>query len=317
MLAATRWSSESKHIGALSAYVNLVEDTFARHEDKIVGLIKEHNVKRAFFTGHSLGGGIANVAHLAVRGQLNKAGSPWAELNGKVTWLAYTFAAPQTVVRKYEPENKPQLMAELDDWSYNVVYGCDAVPRFPGMLGYLGAVVEIVVPDFVDNKLVVTPLGTFLLYTSYIGFTLLVSAFVILKKVNRFFVIRTGLGLLGTIVGTIGGTIVVQVKFLKFFLKNNRFVKKPAKTAGEFLKEKGLEEVIRQFTHTGTVLYKESDNQTYIPLKGEAIQEKLNDVKGAATTELRASQDKKTSLLDAHSYYNHFKFETKVVKKTA
>ena len=73
-LAATRWSGETKDVRAHGGYVNLVENTFSLHEDEIVGLIEKHKVERAFFTGHSLGGGLANVAHLVVRGQLKKAG---------------------------------------------------------------------------------------------------------------------------------------------------------------------------------------------------------------------------------------------------
>ena len=109
-------------------------------------LIKKHNVERAFFTGHSLGGGIAHVAHLVVRAQLKKTGSPWAELNGSrtVNWLACTFAAPPTIVRKYDPSLTPPLILDLDAFAYNIVYGCDPVPR-PGMLAYIGNFLEIVV----------------------------------------------------------------------------------------------------------------------------------------------------------------------------
>ena len=53
----------------------------------------------------------------------------------------------------------------------------------------------------------------------------------------------------------------------------------------------------------------------YIPLDAEsklkgkaAIQEKLDDVKGAAFTKLLRSQDKAKSLLDAHMYFEHFEF---------
>ena len=116
----------------------------------MVELITKHNVKRVCFTGHSLGGGIANVAHLVVRAQLKKAGSPWHEPAGqvaKVTWLACTFASLQPIVRKYvDPDKIPPLMAELDASSYNVVYGCDPVSRAPGMLKFLGDCVEVVAP---------------------------------------------------------------------------------------------------------------------------------------------------------------------------
>jgi hypothetical protein len=146
LLAATRWSSETNDILAHGAYTNLVENTFSLHEDAIVDLIEKHKVERAFLTGHSLGGGLANVAHLVVRGQLKKAGSPWAKLNGKVAWLSCTFAAPETIVRLYDKKDipPPPLIVDLDESSSNIVYGCDPVPR-PGMLAYIGNFLEIVV----------------------------------------------------------------------------------------------------------------------------------------------------------------------------
>ena len=152
--AATRWSSETKDIYAHGAYTNLVENTFSLHEDAIVDLIEKHNVKRAFITGqHSLGGGIANVAHLVVRGQLKTAGSPWFKLDGEVAWLACTFAAPESIVRQYEKKNLPPplLINDLDEWSSNIVYGCDPVPRI--MLAYGGNLLEIVVPKIIDGIL--------------------------------------------------------------------------------------------------------------------------------------------------------------------
>ena len=115
MLAASRWSGVTKEIRAHGAYTNIVENTFSVHEHAIVDLIIQHKVERAFLTGHSLGGGIANVAHLVVRGQLALAqtddlgkNSAWAKLyaakNGawlgdQITWLSCTFASPQTIVR--------------------------------------------------------------------------------------------------------------------------------------------------------------------------------------------------------------------------
>ena len=120
----------------------------------MVELITKHNVKRVCFTGHSLGGGIANVAHLVVRAQLKKAGSPWHKLDGEVDCLACTFASPPTIVRLYEEKNMPPppLIVELDASSSNLVYGCDIVPR-PGMLAYVGDFLEIVVPQIIDKKL--------------------------------------------------------------------------------------------------------------------------------------------------------------------
>ena len=130
-MAATRWSNETEHIHAHGAYVNLIENTFSRHEDAIVDLIEKYNVKRSFITGHSLGGGLANVAHLLVRGQLKKAGSPWAKLDGKVDWLCLSFAAPQTIVRLYEPARPHRT--SFAPWTILRSISSTAAIPFPGL----------------------------------------------------------------------------------------------------------------------------------------------------------------------------------------
>ena len=132
----------------------MVENTFSLHEDAMVDLITKHNVKRVCFTGHSLGGGVANVAHLVVRAQLKKPGSPWHKLDGEVDCLGCTFASPPTIVRLYEEKKlpPPPLIVDLDASSSNLVYGCDIVPR-PGMLAYVGNLLEIVVPQITDEDL--------------------------------------------------------------------------------------------------------------------------------------------------------------------
>ena len=241
----------TKQINAHGMYVSLVENTFSRHEHEIVALALKHKVKRAFLTGHSLGGGLANVAHLFVRaGQLKKAGSPWAELAGKVTWLACTFASLQTIVRKYEAESKPKppLMAELDESSYNVVYGCDAVSRTPGMLNFLGDCVEVVAPKIAEDT-VKGGKGTMI--KKFEGAAAWAGLGVVLNMGQPF------------------GIKSVDDAFVDIV---------------EFAKNNGVTEVIGQFTHVGTVVYLAADGLEppkhpveYVHLKGEAaILEKLN-----------------------------------------
>ena len=252
--AATRWSSETKDIYAHGAYTNLVENTFSLHEDAIVDLVEKHKVERAFITGHSLGGGIANVAHLVVRAQLKKVGSPWHELVGKVTtWRACTFASLQTIVRKYETENKPEppLMAELDESSYNVVYGCDLVSRAPGMLNFIGDCMEVVAPKIAEELVKGDPKGPF---GKLEGEAKWLALKTFLDKVHP----------LG--IKSVDGAAVDAVKFAK----NN-----------------GVTEVIGQFTHVGTVVYLAAKGieppkhpVEYMHLKGEADIQKVLNVEG-------------------------------------
>jgi hypothetical protein len=240
-----------------------------------VELIEKHKVERAFFTGHSLGGGVANVAHLVVRGQLQKAGSPWAKLEGKVTWSACTFAAPQTIVRLYESEKTPPLVVDLDASSHNVVYGCDAVPRIPGMLKYMGDIVEKVVPKVITSSLDEKKDE----YVDTLSWITRGPARAALDK----------------------GLDVVE----------NQLKGVPT-AAVRFLKDKGIAEIVRHYTHQGTVVYLAPGALEYVQLKGAEIKKTL-DVDGKAFDKLLGKEsDWASSLGYAHSAsYTTLKFKVK------
>jgi len=268
---SSRWSSETDKVHAHGAYTNLVENTLSLHEPKILDLFKQFpKVKCAYITGHSLGGGIANVAHLVVRAQLKKKGSPWYKLvPDKVSWLSCTFASPQTLVRKYDgPDNIPPLVADLDASSYNVVYECDMFPRILGMLKYLGDFIETVAPKVVDDK------------------------------INHF-------------VSTLGIIKRVYVKPLVSVAEDK--LQKAVPGAVKFLKNKGLTEVVAQFTHTGTVVYLAPEATNYVYLLGKTKIHKVLDVDGEEFKTLLGNQeDYAKSLTAAHGHsYNKFVFSAK------
>ena len=330
--------TKGKEINAHGAYTNLVENTFSRHEDAIVALIEKYpKVERAFLTGHSLGGGIANVAHLVVRGQLALAqagqlapASPWAKLvpdKRKVAWTACTFASPSTIVRLYEHEKtpdgllaaaeelvqtivrkvdgedkKPPLMAELDASSYNVVYGCDCVPRLLGMLNYDGALVEIAVPEFLEAKY-----GGKLeeAIDKKLGFKIpdwvpgaLKGLIDVGHSIAKVAVDAAAVGVAPKSIGDLGGKIVDRTDPLAVPIK--------------FLKNKGFAEVLGQFSHTGTVVFVKDKALECVHLKGAEIKETL-DVGGDEFRTLlgipTSAADIPTSLLHAHtSSYATFMF---------
>jgi len=282
---SSRWSGETDKVRAHGAYTNLVEDTFSRHEVAIVALFEQFpKVKCAYITGHSLGGGIANVAHLVVRGQLAlaKAGpsgssllgpaSPWHEhVLDKVTWLACTFASPQTLVRKYKPDDIPPLVAELDASSYNLVYECDIFPRILGMLKFLGDFVETLAPEIADSKLneSVDKLGFVARHAVQIGLN---------------------------------------------FIKPEKELENKGKEAVKFFKNKGLSEVVAQFTHTGTVVYLAPEAENYVYLLGKTDIHKVLDVDGKDFTALFPGDPKDyvTLLAAAHGHsYDKFVYGAK------
>ena len=327
LLAAARWSggTEPDITRAHGMYANFVENTFCQYENQIVDLITKHSVKRVFFTGHSLGGGLANVAHLVVRGQLALAqtgqlapASPWAKLvPDKVAWTACTFASPSTIVRLYEHEKtpdgllaaaeelvqtivrkvdgedkKPPLMAELDASSYNVVYGCDCVPRLLGMLNYVGALVEIAVPEFLEA---VGEGAVKEAIDKTIGFKIPDWVPGVLKgliEVGHFLAPKSYIGDLGGKIDEVTDEVTKELAI-------------PIK----FLKDNGLAEVMRQFSHTGTVVFVKDKALECVHLKGAEIKETLDVGGDEFRTLLGKPADILTSLKNAHtSSYSTFMF---------
>ena len=61
----------------------------ATNGEKILKAIKESGVTQVVFTGHSLGGGVAQVAHLYAL-------SNWKEAHPDVAFRTLTFSAPMT-----------------------------------------------------------------------------------------------------------------------------------------------------------------------------------------------------------------------------
>ena len=264
MLAAARWSggTEPDITRAHGMYANFVENTFCQYENAIVDLITTHKVKRVFFTGHSLGGGVANIAHLVVRGQLALAGqagrlgsgSPWTNTNlAEVKWLACTFAAPATIVR---PAAGTQLIKDLDDSSYNLVFGCDAVPRGLGMLTYVGDLLKtVVLPDNGPK--------------------------------TKDEVLNT----------------------LPFFLLNN--VGKNEIDPVTLLKNSGVTTVMSQFTHIGTVVYKESlggKDSSYNYLFGKIEINGELDQAWKWSPLIKTPKARAGKLALAHAHYTKFEF---------
>jgi hypothetical protein len=109
------------------------------HEKTILREITS-SVKEVILTGHSLAGGLAQVAQLAIQGQLQKEGSAWCKLKGEVTVRSIAFAAPMTILCESTLDNAEvanDFLKSIAETSCNIVYGCDVVPHGPGDLEYL------------------------------------------------------------------------------------------------------------------------------------------------------------------------------------
>lgn len=160
-----RWSTALQGLKAHGGYSGLVESDFTKHEHAIAELIKdqERPIRRVLFTGHSLAGGMAQVAHVFVRGQVLQQAVPWDGITlgdgpGQVDMRSICFAAPMTV---YEPSDSLAADASfrgLDANSFNVVFDCDVVPRLPGCLKYLDGLINDLMDPVVGQIKTTIPL---------------------------------------------------------------------------------------------------------------------------------------------------------------
>mmetsp|Transcript_38794 Transcript_38794/g.85163 ORF Transcript_38794/g.85163 Transcript_38794/m.85163 type:complete len:437 (+) Transcript_38794:117-1427(+) len=129
------------------------------YEEEIISIIKKRRIMNIVFTGHSLGGALASVAHMFLTAQIggyNK--SSWWDKLGRLksSLNAVTFAAPMNVLDRDEQGGNNrlanQLLEEVGANTANFVFHCDAVPRAYGHVGYLHDVINEAAPEAVRDK---------------------------------------------------------------------------------------------------------------------------------------------------------------------
>lgn len=145
------------HLRLMGSYLGLVENDLALHEglivDTITGKNKRRKIENIIFTGHSLAGGMAQVAHIVVesllrQGNANRTSSTWSDLPD-LTCRSVLFAAPMTVVslsgdaiNGERPWTSSAFLQDIAANSCNIVYGLDAVPHGFGDVGFIEEVIK-------------------------------------------------------------------------------------------------------------------------------------------------------------------------------
>jgi hypothetical protein len=155
-VSSSRWNGIAPDLRAHSSYTSLVESDLVVYHDKIMEKInKNKGINQIIFTGHSLGGGLANIAHIIVKSQMEQKNAPW---DGKdLTCRTVAFAAPMTILNiesklrgEFNGESDTnQFLKKVSDNSCNIIYSFDPIPHAVGNLSFLIPTISGVMPDLV------------------------------------------------------------------------------------------------------------------------------------------------------------------------
>jgi len=139
----------AKGIRCHATMAAIVSSDLKIHEEEILSIIKKCDINNLVFTGHSLGGALAQVAHLFVQAQINgcKEHSRWGTLEQPPTLKTVAFAAPMAIMEvdaEGSNEISQELVEDVGKNTVNFLYSCDFVPRAYSHVLYLRDVLQAV-----------------------------------------------------------------------------------------------------------------------------------------------------------------------------
>ena len=130
-LASRAWQHTAPFVRAQGGILALVENYMSLYEKEIQEEIAKRGIENVVLTGHSLGGGIAQVAHLYLQGECEKQHSDWQAVASKSSLKIHTvaFAAPMTTVNlKRDDGASARFIDQVGQSMCCFVYEMDVVP---------------------------------------------------------------------------------------------------------------------------------------------------------------------------------------------
>jgi len=154
------WRKHAETIKAQGAMTSVAADDLVTHENDIIKKIIDDGITEIITTGHSLGGGVAQVANLILSAQTEDETSPWhkiIEKNGNISIRSMCFEPPMTTVlvakeEKKHPESEA-FVESLISRSCLTVFGNDPVPRSYGYLTFLEDFAQNCEAEIASDKL--------------------------------------------------------------------------------------------------------------------------------------------------------------------
>lgn len=155
--SSNRWKHVADTISAQASVLSIVENDITRNEDYIIEQIQKRNIRELIFTGHSLGGGAAQVGHVMIDGQLNEVDwSPWMAVKDQLTALrTVSFEGNtsvlfnrQNILDSNANRRGREFLQRVGSTSFVTVFQMDVVPHLNNQLGFLFRLIE----NFIENN---------------------------------------------------------------------------------------------------------------------------------------------------------------------
>ena len=153
----SRWAHISTDLKVHGGFHPIVENDLCSWEAKLVAMMEKHGVTELITTGHSLGGGLATVAHLAIEGDLAKGDTNvWnqyakkLESQGKEFKVkSVAFSPPSSIFNLADANDNVvnKFLNKIESNSCCIIYSMDPVPRLPGYLSFIDKLALEFIPE--------------------------------------------------------------------------------------------------------------------------------------------------------------------------
>mmetsp|Transcript_11643 Transcript_11643/g.32809 ORF Transcript_11643/g.32809 Transcript_11643/m.32809 type:complete len:462 (-) Transcript_11643:967-2352(-) len=154
MASSKAWQHTAPYVRAQGGMLALVENYMSLYEKEIQEEIAKRGIENVVLTGHSLGGGIAQVAHLYLQGECEKAHSDWQAVASKSSLKIHTvaFAAPMTTVNlKRDDGASARFIDQVGQSMCCFVYEMNAVPQEYDSVHFVNEVLKSAIPELVSD----------------------------------------------------------------------------------------------------------------------------------------------------------------------
>jgi len=162
------WKELHPHIEVHSGIGKAAEDFLRLYLNSICHNIRKQKVLNVFLTGHSLGGGVAQVVKLMLEGQVRSGFDMMTKSStatrrklteilkrNKPNVSVITFAAPSVFsfpkVTPRAEKDRQEVIKSIRHLIVNYVYALDVVPRLPAHVDFAKAALQCLSTDMVDS----------------------------------------------------------------------------------------------------------------------------------------------------------------------